>query len=292
MDLENLLSVNQTDTLFFSSKFDKMVATTTESTTPFVFPHCLSEVLLQIKSNEKDKNDLISLCENIYKDSETNLNNIDEFQKHYTSNKALWWYTYASFIYEMLNKALREQDIDRIFLFQFFIYDMHRQLAENKCQYPIKVYRGQHLLDYQLNKIKEAAGDFISRNTFLSASVDRDLVLSFLNTNSNSNNVHRVLYEIDADPALVRTKPFADIKKHSYFPGKSDVLFPIGTFFRVTSIQQNEDKLWIVQMTLCADDDPDLKLFLDEATKNFGCCDGEAALFSFSRMPTRNEQIR
>jgi hypothetical protein len=62
------------------------------------------------------------------------------------------------------------------------------------------------------------------------------------------------------------------------------VLFAIGTFFHVRSVQQNDDKLWIVQMTLCADDDPDLKLLFDKATKKFGCCDGEAALFSFSRM--------
>ena len=45
----------------------------------------------------------------------------NEFEKDYSSDKALWWYTRESFLYKMLIKALRVQNIDLLFLFRFVI---------------------------------------------------------------------------------------------------------------------------------------------------------------------------
>jgi hypothetical protein len=50
----------------------------------------------------------------------------------------------------MLNKALRKQNIDILFLFGFFIRDICYELKQNQCQYPIRVYREQMLLNDEL----------------------------------------------------------------------------------------------------------------------------------------------
>jgi hypothetical protein len=271
-------------TLSFSSISNTTVSSTVKSTVPLVFSSWLCNVLLRLKPSEKDKTGFFSLCKDIYKDSKIILNDIHVFQQNYTSNKALWWYSYGSFIYKMLNKALLAQDINTIFLFQFFICDMHRQLTENQCRHPIKVYRGTYMSDQERNRLKESVGGFMSKHTFLSTITNRSQVVHYLNARSISNNFHRVLFEIDADPQVVRTKPFADIKEHSYLPDKSAILFSIGSFFRITSIQQNEDQIWCIQMTLCGDDDPKLQVFLNKTENKYGYCDEDADFFSFCRM--------
>ncbi len=103
-----------------------------------------------------DKNELLSLSTNIYKNDETELKNIREFQEDYSRDKALWWYTRLSFIDKILNKALRTQDINTIFLFQFFFHDIHRQITEHQCQYSIKVYRGQFMIDDEINNLRKS----------------------------------------------------------------------------------------------------------------------------------------
>jgi hypothetical protein len=67
-----------------------------------------------------------------------------------------------------------------------------------------------------------------------------------------------VLFEIDADPQMVTTKPFADISKYSHFTNESEVLFMIGSIFRLKRIYLNDDLVWIIEMSLCSDDEYDL----------------------------------
>ena len=244
----------------------------------------LSNILLQIKSSEKDKNNCFALCKDVYKYSETELSNIDEFQQRYTSNKALWWYPRLTFIDKILNKALGTQDMNTIFLFQFFIQDLHQQITKHQCEYPIRVYRAQLMRNDQVKSLQYSIGHLISVDTFFSTAIDRNIALSFLNTCDKSNNLQRVLFEIEANPEVVRTKPFADIVKNGYFSEEDEVLFSIGSVFRITNVQQNDDQVWNIQMTLCGDDDPDLKPLFEDMTEKYGCCDGEAALFSFSRV--------
>ena len=45
-------------------------------------------------------------------------------------NLAIWWYTFPSFIYSMLNDALRMLEAGAIINMGFFIYDLHHQLKQ------------------------------------------------------------------------------------------------------------------------------------------------------------------
>ena len=70
-------------------------------------------------------------------------------------NIALWWYTRESFIYRILNKALRIQNIDLLFLFRFYIRDIEQQLHKNRYQSSVRVYRGQLMSHEELEFIKK-----------------------------------------------------------------------------------------------------------------------------------------
>src|SRR5690348_10721964 len=76
---------------------------------------------LCMRSKPEGKNELMSLSKQIYKKDSNELNTIEKFEKDYTTEVALTWYTKDSFLTQLLNKALRTQNIDILFLFDFFI---------------------------------------------------------------------------------------------------------------------------------------------------------------------------
>ncbi|CAF0877888.1 unnamed protein product [Adineta steineri] len=228
----------------------------------FVFSQILVDCLLRLKSTEIDKNELIGLCEKEYEGNNTELNNLREFQQDYLPDKVLWWYTKESFFYKILNAALRTQNIHMMFLFRSFIYDIYRQLQKYQSKHPLQVYRCQLMSNDELNSLKQNIGQFISVNSFFSTSDERRTALFLLGDITTQIDSERVLFEIDADPKIFNTKPFADIRKHSCFPHESEVLFMIGSIFRLNNIYRNDDQIWIVEMTLCNDDEHDLKQVL------------------------------
>ncbi|CAF1338406.1 unnamed protein product [Adineta steineri] len=226
----------------------------------FVFFQILIDCLLRLKSTEIDKNELIKLCENEYKGNQTELNNFREFEKYYSRNNVLLWYTKETFFYKTLNAALRTQNIHMIFLFRAFIYDIYLQLQQCQSKYPLQVYRSQLISNDELNSLRQNIGQFISVNSFFSTSDERPTALLLLLRDiTTKSDLERVLFEIDADPNIVTTKPFANISEHSYFPNESEILFMIGSIFRLDNIYRKDDQLWIIKMTLCNDDEHDLK---------------------------------
>ncbi|CAF1429283.1 unnamed protein product [Adineta steineri] len=228
----------------------------------FVFSQILIDCLLRLKSTEIDKDELINLCENVYKGNNTELNNLHEFQQDYSPDKVLWWYTKETFFYKTLNAALRTQTIHMIFLFRSFIYDIYRQLQKSQSKHPLQVYRSQLMSIDELDGLKNNIGQFISINSMFSTSKQRTTALFYLGDITTQIDSERVLFEIDADPSIVTTKPFADISKHSYFPDESEVLFMVGSIFRLNNINRSNDQIWIIKMTLCNDDEHDLKQVL------------------------------
>jgi hypothetical protein len=55
----------------------------------------------------------------------------------------------------MLNKALRAQNIDFIFLLRFFICDIEQELEKMKCLIPIGVYRSQLISNEESEILKD-----------------------------------------------------------------------------------------------------------------------------------------
>jgi len=234
----------------------------------FVFTQILIDCLLKLKSKQTDKNELINICKDAYKGNHTELNNLHEFRESYSSEKVLWWYTRESFFYKILNGSLRNQEIHMTFLFRSFIFDIYHQLQLYQSKHSLKVYRSQLMSNDELKSLKERIGQFISVNSFFSTSTDYDQANLFLR---GSDDLERVLFEIHADPKTVTTKPFADISKHSEFTGEAEILFMLGSIFRLQSIKHNDkDDVWIIRMTFCNDDEHDLKKVLMSMKQEIG----------------------
>ncbi|CAF3375458.1 unnamed protein product [Rotaria socialis] len=198
-----------------------------------------------------------------YNGKEAELAVLKNFEQDYRSDKAIWWYTRDNFVHRLLNRALRQQNIEVLFLFGFFIQDIYQQLKHKRSiqnlDGPSIVYRGQFISRDEINKIKECDYDTASsivNNSFFSATTNRDLALLFTNQSQPDDEIQCVLFEIEID-ARLKSRSYADITALSNFPDESEILFMITTYFEIEpdDVKYDDDKkIWIVKLNLANDD--------------------------------------
>ena len=248
----------------------------------FVFVQSLIDCLLRLTANKMDKKELISCFEKEYKDNRFELAKLREFEKSYAQDNALWWYTRDSFFYKTLNTALRKQDIHMMFLYRSYIVDINSQLKNYQCEHPVRVYRSQLISIDELNYLKENINQFVSINSFLSTSTDHEVAKYYTGDTTQPINMQRALFEIDADPKLVSTKPFADIANKSHFADESEVLFAFGSIFRLNSIDCGEDQVWTIKLFLGVENSHNLNSVLVNMKRQNGT--GETNLWTLGKL--------
>ncbi|CAF3732894.1 unnamed protein product [Rotaria sp. Silwood1] len=255
----------------YSSFTDTKQNSSTELNGDFLWSQVCIEVLLRMKRRDNDREELINLCKQIYDGNKLELRNVEEFEQTYTPETAVWWYTKQCFLYKLLNKALRAQDIDMLIAFRFFISDLYQQLKElylmtSHLESITRVYRGQALPTHELDGIKSIIGQHLSLNSFLSTSLDREVALRFIPSIPTANK-EKILFEIDIDPLVKNVKPYANISSYSYFQTEAEVLFMLGSIFKIQSITKQDD-VSIINIRLESEYDAELKQLSDYMKHN------------------------
>ncbi|CAF1513730.1 unnamed protein product [Adineta steineri] len=227
--------------------------TTTPSYSFLLFELFLDGILLTNRTGDKDE--LINLCKIEYNGNEIEGRRIDEFQQTYTPETAITWYTKDCFVYRILNKALRMQNIDVLLACRFLIRDIHDQLVKLQQEQnidTITVYRGQIIPVADLKRMKRNERELISFHSFLSTSYNRCQAIAFAISKPDDDSFINVLFEIKFDRSLSplpTSKPFADVQALSYISEENEVLFTIGSHFRLNRTHyDHEDHLHIIEL--------------------------------------------
>jgi tetratricopeptide (TPR) repeat protein len=253
---------NVEDPIIFNILNENIDRSSTDLNGEFMFSRLFIDTLLRMSLNDLDKNEFIDLCKIQYQTNPSQNAIVQEFELNYSADQALQWYTKESFLYRLLNKALRIRNIDLLFLVRFFIRDLKAQLMQLMSSTPLRVFRGQLMSSEEFQKFQRSLGQYISMNSFVSTSLNRDLALFYLGSSvlDNENAPKRLLFEINADPSIECIKPFADISKISNYPEEEEVLFMLGSVFRIDSIIfESNEQIWVVGMTLCSDNEHQAK---------------------------------
>ncbi|CAF3606883.1 unnamed protein product [Rotaria sp. Silwood1] len=233
----------------------------------FLWFQLFIEVLLRMHHKSNDRKELLNICKLSYKDNVKEIKTIDEFEKNYKAENAIWWYTRESCFYRMMNKALRVQDFDMLFALRFFITDIAKQIKSEHEKFIrtsddrniIHVYRGQLIENDELELIKKSIGEFVSMNSFLSTSRKRSTALRFTRITRRTNNLQSIIFEIKIDPRL-QTKAFANISQMSYCQKEDEVLIMLGALFRIEEVNEDkEERMWVARVLLASEDDYHLK---------------------------------
>jgi tetratricopeptide (TPR) repeat protein len=266
---ENSISIS-----FVSIHDDTLKENINQLDPSFMYTQILKEILLEITYDKHFIQDLASYCRDLYTDNSHELKNISKFEREYHNRSPIWWYTYDCCIYSMLNRALRNQEVDTIIKMGFFIQDLHRHIEQlHKKQFSNRhrrlksftVYRGQSLSKIDFDKLMKTKGGLLSFNNFLSTTKIREVSLDFtrraIQTNSKSIGV---LFKMTINPS-VRSTPFASIHKISYYKGsEQEILFSMHTIFRIGNIEQIHNDFWQVELTLTDDNDKQLSVLTEK----------------------------
>lgn len=235
----------------------------------FIFSKVLVDALLHIPITHQEKQDLYRRYKKEYQSKKAELQQINVFENKYTAKDTIRWFVDNSFIPTMLTKSLREENLESIFPFRFFIQDIQDQIDKNKYHSTTDVYRSQLMPKNDLQKFKESLQQFISINSFFWALHNRVAAMSILRKTSAQEDTERVLFEIHADGSLQNIKPFSCVKADAH-NGPEEFLFSIGSIFRLTNIRLTEGNIWVIHLTLCANNDSALQTVMNDIHERFG----------------------
>ncbi|CAF5039844.1 unnamed protein product, partial [Rotaria sp. Silwood1] len=236
----------------------------------FMYTQLLKEALLEIEDDDKKSiKDLVDYCR---EQDDISEDQIKLVEREYRDHTPIWWYTAETFIYPMLNRGLRQMDVDIILKMGFFIRHLHQHIkelhSEQQGNMPtnFQVFRGQGLSMEDFEKMKKTKGGLMSFNNFLSTSRNREI--SFKNfarpAASNTNSVG-ILFIMNIDTAICTksSTPFAEVSKVGYYKDKEEeILFSTHAIFRIDRIERipdnHCDRLYEVTLTIVGNDNHEL----------------------------------
>jgi tetratricopeptide (TPR) repeat protein len=235
----------------------------------FMYTQILKEILLTIDFDQGHIQEFLTYCREQLAGNDAELKNVDTIAKEYRRHPPIWWYTYECFLYSMLNRALRVMEVDLITTMGFFVRDLHEHIAAlHSEQYSgqshsnsFTVYRGQGLSPTDFDQLQTTQGGLLAFNNFLSTSLDRNVSLDFVQRTINTSDKVGVLFVMKINPSISAT-PFANVKNIGYFQEEEEILFSMHSVFRigqVKQIEENNNRLWQVDLTLTGDHDPQLQ---------------------------------
>ncbi|CAF4088925.1 unnamed protein product [Rotaria sp. Silwood2] len=215
---------------------------------------------------EQQKIKFLEQCRIYYRANESVLKVIDEFENTYKPEFAILWYQRDSFVYRLLNKAMRQQNIEGILIFRFFILDLFNEL--NKIYHEFidlyvyqdntyeTVYRGQKMFINEIDKLKENLKHgtlIISINSFFSASRTQGIAVDFSgaikpkdDTSILPDDIKSVLFEIEIKidhKMQLKRKPFADVSHlwNGRNLDEQELIFMVDSFFQIDQIIENKE---------------------------------------------------
>ncbi|CAF3843268.1 unnamed protein product [Rotaria sp. Silwood1] len=245
--------------LVFSNNENQMSLRSSEK----VHFELLTEHLSCLFQTESSKKEMIEECRKQYQTDPIEQKKIDEFEESYCIPQAISWYTKDSFLCRLLNKACRTEDIDLIYTFRFYIHDLYQQLHQLHADFIqylqdidvdiLHLYRGQCMSSSEFKDLQQNIGKLYSTTTFLSTTLDPDVAHEYASFSYNDiqSDFQNVLFEYVVDLNLKQTKPFAEISKESFMKHEHEVLFCMGSVFRIDRIEKSTDNsTWNVKATL------------------------------------------
>jgi hypothetical protein len=190
--------------------------------------------------------EMIDEFRRIYQDNDIAIADIDIFNQTYNSSSALQWYTRDTFLFRTINNALRSSNVNMMFKMRYFLTDLYVQLdglykqSQTLYQRPRteKLYRGQLMSKNEYLYFQQLKGHIISINTFLSTTTSLQIALVFADASINHDDFLPIVFCIETNPYVQHKRPYANISKFSIYSEEDEVLFAMGSLFRIQDIQR------------------------------------------------------
>lgn len=256
-----------TEFSLFCGQKQKSTRNLSRQSASFLGFQILFNILRKFPRTDQALLDMIDKCCDYYRLNKTELRRIEQFRRTYSMEKAIEWYTTDSFVYRIVNKVLRTEDVELLHLFRIYIVDLciqleheHKKLLSTEI---LTLYRGQEISTEELETLKGNIGITISPNGFFSTSRCINVAISYIADHHDTPEKKIVLFEITADPRL-ESVVFADIETHSRMQGEREVLFSLGAAFIVTDVNYDLSmNVWKVYLTATDEGSQQVREYFD-----------------------------
>ncbi|UJR38789.1 hypothetical protein I4U23_031454 [Adineta vaga] len=248
----------ESDGLSVIARHERALRDVRQDIGPFLWCHVFKIMIMAMPKTLDALQEMIDECRSYYEGNPNELNNIDKFERTYQSKDAINWYTRPTFLYRLVNRALRTEDITAMYIFRYFIADLCRSLETVPiCSTMItKVYRGSIIARDEIEKYR--VGNLVSTTGFLSCSCQLSVAQIFISwdaltnttpSRSRTDSEQYVLFEFELDSTIGSETVLADISDYSAMPDENEVLFTLGTTFEIVTINYHEEQyLWLIHM--------------------------------------------
>lgn len=105
----------------------------------FLWHRLFHYLILDALSDEIAKRQMVAVCQKYYARNAKTVQEIDEFERDYSRDHVLQWYTRECFASRMVNSALKTEDLAQLHNFQFFISDLSKHLAHKHKKFFVLV---------------------------------------------------------------------------------------------------------------------------------------------------------
>ncbi|CAF3309219.1 unnamed protein product [Rotaria socialis] len=257
----------------FFDRREKSTKDLSKESSEFLWFQLFHYAVTRMPRNQRAKEEMVHICKYYYRRNEKETQFIEEFEKEYQPKDAIFWYTKQCFVYKLINKALRTEDIGFLYVFRFYIGDLFESLRQehekilSSEENILHVYRGMKLDKVEFERLKENQGKLISTNGYLSTSRKKPVAINFATEPTNRLNIVCVLFHIQCDVKEIdKSIVFADIAEYSEFPKEAEVLFDLNACFLIESITEH-DSLQIIKMKLSNEGQKITKHYLEMVQK-------------------------
>jgi tetratricopeptide (TPR) repeat protein len=251
------MTLTETTTRVTSDKLNKQEAS-------FMYAQMVKEIVMEFELTPSSKMEMIQFCRELYNGNSFELAFIDDLQFNPRNQSALSFYTAEHFLYRMLNRALRLQEINKLYHLRYFIRQLNeelKQLHREKLQQEESItflYRGQGMQQEELQKLRHSVGGLLSFNAFLSTSIDYAVAYMYAETMLSATDIFAVFIQIDVQPTNLCKNIFADIGHLTRYKDEKEYLFSMGSIFRILSVEQETNGIYHVKLVLTSDQDEQL----------------------------------
>ncbi|CAF0794754.1 unnamed protein product [Adineta ricciae] len=235
----------------------------------FLYAQFIREIVYRLKFETNAKTEFVHFCRMHYANNPEQLRIIDDFEANYRPQKALWWLTRQSFIWRVLQRMPRTYEIDILYKLGFLVKHAHTQMTnflDNNVmmdEHHLVVYRGKTMFTEKFHSlIKSNCNGLISFGNLFIGHTDKQIELDFIQQRLAAlPTATGVLFEIHINPSIRSTRsPFTslDIIHNDDKQTNHGLLFGLNTVFHIDSIDELDNTIWHIKLTLVADDDPQL----------------------------------
>ncbi|CAF5074614.1 unnamed protein product, partial [Rotaria magnacalcarata] len=206
----------------------------------FYFSYILFiEVLKQMQQTEESNEIMLNACKDYYLKYGSYHQHIEEFRENYSLKTAIDWYIKEFFVYRLINRAFRTEDITL--------------WKTSQC------IRGQpHMPTNELKSLQSNLDCQIAANGLLSTSKYGSIARVFIVEVTNTSEFKVVIFQITVDASNLKNVVFVDINQYI---GKADenesekkILFNIkGVNY------ESESDIWIIKMEVTDENVSELK---------------------------------